>query len=104
MLYSDELKNKVICGSSGRQTCSRYGLGFKVSWILPGSMDGGDVCGSVLARRAYDHEVLELSIVKLHQRTTEPLVDYYQSPGIRTRIAAMLQVAKRPAFASAALN
>lgn len=70
----DELKNRLL----GRLSCSKCGSTFHVKLNPPKTSGICDACGSQLSQRKDDTEEAVVNRLKVFEKETAPLLDYYK--------------------------
>ncbi len=73
---------------SGRRVCPKCGSIFHLKNNPPKRKDACDKCGKALIRRKDDGESVILNRLKVYEKQTAPLIDYYRGKGILAGIDA----------------
>ena len=71
---------------SGRRTCKGCGALYHVVFDPPKAADTCNRCGAALFQRDDDREETVMNRLKVYERQTAPLADYYRERGLLTEI------------------
>ncbi len=82
----------VINRLSGRRICPKCNANYHVPNIPPKRGGICDACGSALIQRKDDDSKTVLERLKVYQRQTAPLIDYYEKRGFRKAVNGDLEV------------
>ena len=77
----------LISRLSGRRTCPKCSAGYHVTNLPPKKEGICDVCGSKLVQRPDDQPQNVANRLKVYAASTAPLLGWYESRGVLTRIA-----------------
>jgi len=80
--------NLLVSRLSGRRTCVSCGSMFHSEVKIPKIAGKCDSCGSALQQRDDDNEEVIRNRLKVYEEQTAPLVAYYESRGVLSRINA----------------
>jgi adenylate kinase len=85
-------KNELISRLSARRTCRNCGRSFHLIFNPPEIEDKCDTCGGILFQRADDTKDTILNRLKVFERTTKRLIQYYEDRGIAKYIDGLGEV------------
>ncbi len=92
VLYFKTSLAVIIRRLSGRRVCSQCGKNFHLTNFKP-KVDGVcDACGGKLFQRPDDKEETIENRLKVYERQTEPLIDYYKKKGTLYETSGDLEV------------
>ena len=77
----------LVTRLSGRRTCPKCSAGYHVTNLPPKKEGICDVCGSELVQRPDDKPENVANRLKVYAASTAPLLGWYESRGVLTRIA-----------------
>ena len=77
----------LISRLSGRRTCPKCSAGYHVTNLPPKKEGVCDVCGAELVQRPDDQPQNVANRLKVYAASTAPLLGWYESRGVLTRIA-----------------
>ncbi len=78
-----EVKEDVLFKRlTGRRLCKNCGASYNVNTMPPKNVGLCDKCGGPLYQRDDDKEDVIANRLKVYERQTEPLIDYYRKKGI----------------------
>lgn len=93
VLYFKTSLAVIIRRLSGRRICGKCGKNYHLTNFKP-KVDGlCDVCGSKLIQRPDDREEAIEERLKVYERQTAPLIDYYDKKGMLAEVSGDLEVA-----------
>ena len=78
----------LIARLSGRRVCSECGATYHISFSPPAKEDICDKCGGKLYTRKDDQPQAIRNRLEVYYRQTQPLIDYYETRGIKADIDA----------------
>ena len=82
----------IIRRLSGRRICGKCGKNYHLTNFKP-KVDGAcDACGSELIQRPDDREEAIGERLKVYQKQTAPLIEYYRKKGILEEVSGDLEV------------
>ncbi len=73
---------------TGRRTCSKTGQVLNIYFSSPAELDACRKAGGELEQRDDDNEATITNRLKVYERQTAPLVDYYEKRGLLKKIDA----------------
>ncbi|WP_426350000.1 adenylate kinase [Alloiococcus sp. CFN-8] len=80
-------KDEVVVRISGRRFCENCGSSYHIS-LNPSKLGTScEVCGEALIQRTDDKKEVVLDRIKVYEKATKPLVDYYRAQGILEEIS-----------------
>lgn len=82
----------VIRRLSGRRVCLNCGMSFHVRNIPPKRDGICDTCGKALVQRKDDEPATILERLKVYQKNTAPLIEYYRSKKLLYQVDGDLEV------------
>jgi len=88
VLYLELSQEEAVKRLSGRRTCSRCGATFHLVFSPPHTPGLCDRCGAQLSQREDDKEMTVRERMKTYEKQTYPLIEYYKSRGLLTKINA----------------
>jgi len=88
VLYLELNEEEAVKRLSGRRICSRCGATFHLVFNPPNIPGICDQCGAKLSQREDDSEVTVRQRMKTYQKDTYPLIEYYESRGLLSKIDA----------------
>lgn len=78
-----EVKEEVLFKRlTGRRLCENCGASYNVNTMPPKNVGLCDKCGGPLYQRDDDKEDVIANRLKVYEKQTEPLIDYYRKKGI----------------------
>ncbi len=80
LLEVDE--EEVVTRISGRRFCENCGSSYHISFNPSKLGNSCEVCGESLIQRTDDKKEVVLDRIKVYNKSTKPLVDYYRAQGI----------------------
>ncbi len=80
--FIDAPRAMLIERLSGRRACPSCGAGFHVRTMPPKKTGVCDSCGSKLVQRADDRPATIENRLKVYEKSTKSLIDYYETRGI----------------------
>jgi adenylate kinase len=86
VLYIDVAEDILVGRLSGRRTCKAEGHVYHVEFNPPKQEGICDFDGSELLQRDDDQPETVLERIKVYQRETSPLIDYYEKRGLLRRV------------------
>jgi adenylate kinase len=86
VLYIDVPEDVLVSRLSGRRTCKAEGHVYHVDFNPPKQEGICDFDGSALLQRDDDQPETVLERIKVYQRDTAPLIDYYEGRGLLRRV------------------
>jgi adenylate kinase len=82
----DVPKEIIIDRILGRRVCPKCGESYHVKYNPPKESGSCDVCGTSLIHRADDQEDIILDRLAIYNRSTEPILKFYEEKGILHKI------------------
>ncbi|MFH1971965.1 MAG: adenylate kinase [archaeon] len=82
----------VISRLSGRRTCKKCGAIFHLRNIIPKQEGICDKCGGELYQRSDEKEEVIKERLKIYNKKTKPLTEYYKNRGLLQEVDANLDV------------
>lgn len=92
VIYFDTAPETSISRLSGRRVCKNCGANYHVTNIKPRKENVCDICGGVLYQREDDKVETIKNRLKVYQKETADLIDYYRSGGILQSVSGDLSV------------
>jgi adenylate kinase len=89
VLYVDVPREELIRRLSGRRLCPDCGANLHVDSLPRGGSEKCPACGATLRQRSDDRPETVANRLEVYQRTTAPLVRYYEARGLLHRIAGL---------------
>jgi adenylate kinase len=89
VLYVDVPHEELIHRLSGRRLCPDCGANLHVDALPRGGSEKCPSCGAALRQRSDDRPQTVANRLEVYQRTTAPLVRYYETRGLLRRIAGV---------------
>ena len=83
----DVAEETIVCRILNRKFCKSCGGSFNVTTNPPKVDDICDYCGESLSARDDDNEETVLDRIKVYERETKPLIEFYERKGIVCPIA-----------------
>ena len=77
----------VVTRISGRRFCENCGSSYHIKFNPSKLGDNCEVCGEALVQRTDDKKEVVLDRIKVYEKATKPLVDYYRAQGILEEIS-----------------
>jgi len=88
VLYLELSQEEAVKRLSGRRTCPRCGASFHLVFNPPHTPGLCDRCRGQLSQREDDKEMTVRERMKTYEKQTYPLIEYYKSRGLLTKINA----------------
>jgi adenylate kinase len=82
----------IIKRLSGRRICGQCGKNYHTTNFRPKKEGVCDACGSKLIQRADDHEDVVTDRLRVYERQTAPLIEYYREKGNLAEVDGDLDV------------
>ncbi len=82
----------IIRRLSGRRICGKCGKNYHLTNFKPKVEGACDACGSALIQRPDDREEAIGERLKVYQKQTAPLIEYYRKKGILEEVSGDLEV------------
>jgi len=92
VIYFETSDAIAIARLSGRRICAKCGANYHVKNIPPKVSGVCDACGEGLVQRPDDREVTVRNRLKVYERQTKSLVDYYKAKGSLRLVSGDLDV------------
>jgi adenylate kinase len=89
VLYVDVPREELIRRLSGRRLCPDCGANLHVDSLPRGAGEKCPSCGATLRQRSDDRPETVANRLEIYQRTTAPLVRYYEARGLLRRIVGL---------------
>jgi len=89
VLYVDVPREELIRRLSGRRLCPDCGANLHVDSLPPGRGEQCPSCGARLRQRSDDRPETVANRLEVYERTTAPLVRYYEDRGLLRRIGGL---------------
>jgi adenylate kinase len=94
VIYFKAREETVVSRLSGRRVCNQCGSIYNIP-NLPPKQDGlCDLCSSVLVIRKDDEPETVRARLRVYERETAPLIEYYRTSGLLREVSADLGVEK----------
>lgn len=93
VLYFKTSLAVIIRRLSGRRICGQCGKNYHLTNFRPKAEGVCDVCGSKLIQRPDDREEAIVERLKVYEKQTAPLIDYYDKKGMLAEVSGDLEVA-----------
>ncbi|MBI2980822.1 MAG: adenylate kinase [Deltaproteobacteria bacterium] len=74
-------ENELVRRISGRRQCAQCGQNFQIHFQPPREAGKCDRCGGILRQRDDDREEIVLERLRVYEKETAPLLDYYRDLG-----------------------
>ena len=92
VIYFNTAEDVIIRRLSGRRVCKSCGANYHTVTLRPKKDGICDLCGSELYQREDDKEATVKNRLKVYDRQTAGLIDYYKSKGIMKTVSGDLGV------------
>lgn len=92
VVYFDTSEKTAVERLTGRRVCKVCGFNYHVKNIPPKKAGVCDKCGGALFQRPDDSEATVLNRLKVYEKQTKPLVDYYDQQGILKKVSGDMGV------------
>jgi adenylate kinase len=92
VIYFNTLEETSISRLTGRRVCRGCGANYHITNIKPKKEGICDICGSELYQRQDDTVETVKNRLKVYQRQTADLIDYYRSKNILVTVSGELNV------------
>jgi len=89
-LYADE--NEIVIRLTGRRMCKSCGRNYHIKYLAPKKDSICDDCGIKLIQREDDTEQTVRNRLKVYDKKTKDLIDYYQKKDILVSVDAGRQI------------
>jgi adenylate kinase len=89
VLYVDVPREELVRRLSGRRLCPDCGANLHVDSLPRGAGEKCPSCGAALRQRSDDRPETVANRLEVYQRTTAPLVRYYEARGLLRRIGGL---------------
>jgi len=87
VIYFDVDEDTVVRRLSGRRVCGKCGWNYHVENMPPKREGVCDRCGGEVHQRDDDRPEVVRERLRVYQRETAPLIDYYKRKGLLERVA-----------------
>lgn len=91
-IYFDASQEIIISRLSGRRVCRNCGANYHITNIKPKKENICDICGGELYQREDDKVGTIKNRLKVYQKQTADLIDYYKQRGILKTVSGDLSV------------
>ncbi len=92
VLYFKTSLSVIIRRLSGRRVCSRCGKNYHIKNFKPKRDGICDACGAALVQRPDDREETIENRLKVYDKETSPLIDYYKRKNLLAEVSGDLEV------------
>lgn len=92
VIYFETSSKVAIERLSGRRVCKKCGFNYHIKNIPPKKEGACDKCGGELFQRPDDLEETVINRLKVYERETKPLIDYYVKKGFLKKVSGDLNV------------
>ncbi len=92
VLYFQTSPEVIIRRLSGRRICGQCGKNYHLKNFKPKTEGFCDACGGPLVQRPDDREEAIEERLKVYQKQTAPLIDYYRKKGVLAEVSGDLEV------------
>ena len=75
-------KQRILDRIAGRRYCANCGADYHLKFNPPNNGSNCDCCGEKLSQRKDDKEEIVLERLQIFEKTSKPIIDYYNSRGI----------------------
>lgn len=84
----------LIERATGRRICKKCGATYHIKFHPPKKADTCDECGNKLSQRADDNAETMKKRLNVYEKSTRPLIEYYEKQGIYTEIDGRQPIGK----------
>lgn len=94
VMYFKTQTKVILSRLTGRRVCKKCGFNYHIKNIPPKKSGICDKCGGALYQRDDDKKRTVLKRIKVYEKQTAPLIDYYKQKGILREVSGDLEVNK----------